>query len=87
MELEKSKEILQMMIKSLKEYGISHAVTDEEQQAIETVLQALNDKDKQLQEISDEFLKYDWANSNSIQINNQLKSLHFSIFEKEKLEE
>lgn len=42
MELKEAKEILRIMIKSLKEYGISHAVTDEEQRAIETVLQALD---------------------------------------------
>lgn len=39
--LEDAKEILEIMIKNLKEYGIYHAVTDNEQQAISTVLQAL----------------------------------------------
>ena len=35
---------------------------------------------KQLQLISDEFLKYDWENSSKEQIINQLKSLYNSIF-------
>lgn len=35
---------------------------------------------KQLQLISDEFLKYDWENSSKKQIINQLKSLYNSIF-------
>lgn len=35
---------------------------------------------KQLQLISDEFLKYDWENSSKEQMINQLKSLYNSIF-------
>ena len=35
---------------------------------------------KQLQNISSEFLKYDWENSNKEQIINQLESLYNSIF-------
>lgn len=35
---------------------------------------------KQLQLISDEFLKYDWENSSKEQIINQLKSLYNYIF-------
>lgn len=37
---------------------------------------------KQLQLISDEFLKYDWENSSKEQIINQLKSLYNSIFKR-----
>lgn len=73
---------LEEAIEKLKETQDSY-LKDELDLAIETVLQALDDRNKQLQEISDEILKYDWANSNSIQINNQLKSLYFSIFRKE----
>ena len=37
---------------------------------------------EQLQNISSEFLKYDWENSNKEQIINQLVSLYNSIFRK-----
>ena len=37
---------------------------------------------EQLQNISSEFLKYDWENSNKEQIINQLESLYNSIFRK-----
>ena len=38
-ELEEAVGILKIMIENLKEYGIYHSTTDEEQQAIETVLE------------------------------------------------
>jgi hypothetical protein len=50
----------------------------------ETLFDDVKDKaerlNKQLQLISDEFLKYDWENSSKEQIINQLKSLYNSIF-------
>ena len=86
MKLEEAKKYLKIMIKTfdtkcpnINERNVNCLKVE----AIETVLQALDDKDKKLQEISDEFLKYDWKNSNSIQVNNQLKSLYYSIFRKE----
>lgn len=46
-----------------------------------TELKKLCDKYKeQLQNISNEFLKYDWENSTKEQIVNQLKNLYNSIF-------
>lgn len=41
-ELEEAIERLKIMIESIKEFGIFHAVTDEDQHAIETILQALD---------------------------------------------
>ena len=49
-ELEEAVGILKIMIENLKEYGIYHSTTDEEQQAIETVLEEL----KRLQEENEE---------------------------------
>lgn len=43
-------------------------------------MQEIERLNKQLQLISDEFLKYDWENSSKKQIINQLKSLYNSIF-------
>ena len=43
-------------------------------------LEEIERLNKQLQLISDEFLKYDWENSSKEQITNQLKSLYNSIF-------
>lgn len=42
--------------------------------------QELDQYKKQIQDISNEFLKYDWENSTKEQIVNQLKSLYTSIF-------
>lgn len=42
--------------------------------------QEINTYKEQLQNISNEFLKYDWKNSTKEQIVNQLKSLYNSIF-------
>ena len=42
----------------------------------------IKEKNRQIQNIREEFLKYDWKNSNSEQIYNQLKNLYKSIFEK-----
>lgn len=42
--------------------------------------QEINTYKEQLQNISNEFLKYDWENSTKEQIINQLKSLYNSIF-------
>ena len=39
---------------------------------------------KKLQKVSDEFLKYDWANSTVEQCHNQLKNLYEAIFRKNK---
>ena len=48
--------------------------------AIEKVLQTLEDLEKQINKIREEFLQYDWKNSNSEQVHNQLKSLYESIY-------
>lgn len=55
--------------------------------AIETLLTAYEkekeknkNKDKILQNIREEFLKYDWKNANPIQTYNQVKSLYESIY-------
>lgn len=60
---------------------------------INTVEQELEEQDKeierlnkQLQLISDEFLKYDWENSSKEQVINQLKSLYNSIFKENNIE-
>lgn len=42
--------------------------------------QKINEYKEQIQNISNEFLKYDWENSTKEQIVNQLKSLYTSIF-------
>lgn len=47
---------------------------------LERALKEIERLNKQLQLISDEFLKYDWENSSKEQIINQLKSLYNSIF-------
>lgn len=62
----------------------------EERQVIEAIKNLLTayekekeknkNKDKILQNIREEFLKYDWKNANPIQIYNQVKSLYESIY-------
>ena len=54
-------------------YGGYEEIIEEKNQEIERL-------NKQLQLISDEFLKYNWENSSKEQIINQLKSLYNSIF-------
>ena len=65
-------------------------ITRNMSEAKDIVLDELDSKDteinklkKQLQNISDEFLKYDWQNATQEQVYNQLKSLYESIFMKE----
>ncbi|MCI8654570.1 MAG: hypothetical protein HFJ48_01665, partial [Clostridia bacterium] len=68
-ELEEAIERLKIMIESIKEFGIFHAVTDEDQHAIETVLQALyNSISKEVikekkQELEKEYKEYLEENS------------------------
>lgn len=50
--------------------------------AIDTVLNLTDKKNKVIDEIRCEFLKYDWKNSNNKQVYNQLKSLYNAIFRK-----
>lgn len=54
----------------------------EKEKHMQEKIQQLNNKINNIQE---EFLKYDWANANSEQIKNQVKSLYYSIFNKEKV--
>ena len=53
---------------------------------LQTIINKLQQENQQLKEqlqnISCEFLKYNWKESNSHQINNQLKNLYESIFER-----
>lgn len=67
---------LQYTLAKIKGYDNALLFTNEEEELIEEI-ERLN---KQLQLISDEFLKYDWENSSKEQIINQLKSLYNSIF-------
>lgn len=50
------------------------------QNYLKIVLNLVDRQEKQLQCISDEFLKYDWKNSTKEQIINQLRDLYNSIF-------
>ena len=50
------------------------------------LFQEIERLNKQLQLISDEFLKYDWENSSKEQVINQLKSLYNSIFKENNIE-
>lgn len=72
-----------------KEYDIPF-LNSTENQAITTVLYRLSEYSEEInklnnaiQNIREEFLKYDWENSTKEQICNQLKSLYESIFMKE----
>lgn len=56
-----------------------------EQEKVE-LYQEIERLNKQLQLISDEFLKYDWENSSKEQVINQLKSLYNSIFKESNIE-
>lgn len=56
----------------------------EKEEHMQKEIQQLNNKINNIQE---KFLKYDWTNANSEQIKNQVKSLYYSIFKKEKVEE
>lgn len=74
-------------IKKLVAIEWKHYITDTELSAIETLLTAYEkekeknkNKDKILQNIREEFLKYDWKNANPIQTYNQVKSLYESIY-------
>lgn len=50
------------------------------QKFIDELLQESKQLKEQLQNISNEFLKYDWKNATQEQFYNQLKSLYESIF-------
>lgn len=63
-------------------YGIWELNVNESKELLDYInsLQQENQQLKQqLQNINDEFLKYDWENSNSNQLKNQIKSLYEAI--------
>lgn len=74
--LQEIKDSVSFQKEILLAHNMETLCVDEEQELIEEI-ERLN---KQLQLISDEFLKYDWENSSKEQIINQLKSLYNSIF-------
>lgn len=86
---EEKQAIIHLLDKQARyEYCIKNNISfsDEDYEAY-IIRQSMINKDKeierlnkQLQLISDEFLKYDWENSSKEQIINQLKSLYNSIF-------
>lgn len=68
------------VIKRLKLLSENKGVQTLDYDEARILLSEIERLNKQLQLISDEFLKYDWENSSKEQIINQLKSLYNSIF-------
>ena len=50
------------------------------EEALKKLIKGYKEQEKIIANIREEFLKYDWINSNNIQIYNQLKNLYESIF-------